>query len=534
MNSNKACCLGNTGKLRLNLLYCVIVSLFGLLNSSFLSAAEQSEIHTTDIAVVKQATENWRSQNGLTILNDFRSLLSLPNIASNQQDMQKNADWIEAYLAKRDFKTQRLNAGGAPYIYAELINPQAKKTVLIYAHFDGQPIDASKWLTPAWQPTVRDNTVEAGGKDVAWPTQSAQINKEWRLFARSAGDDKAPVIALMAALDALHAAGIKPSVNIKLILDGEEEAGSPTLEKILQQHAGLLTTDLMLFCDGPMHQSGQRQLVFGVRGTHELNLTTYGPSRPLHSGHYGNWAPNAAEQMANVLASLHDANGRIAVKDFYADARAMTQEEKSAIQAMPSVEQQLQTELSINQPRMSATRLEEAIMQPSIVITGIQVGSTGDQARNVLVPQAQATINFRLVANQTPQRVQSLIDGHFKSLGYWVINQPATPEILSAHAKVLTLAWSESAYPAFRASLTNPMAIKLSATLATIDNQPPLMTPAMGGSLPIYLFESAIKAPIIILPIANHDNNQHGPNENLKIHNLWQAIDTYAAVITGL
>ena len=486
------------------------------------------------IQAKESASESWRKNNSLQILNDFRDLLSIPNVASDRVAMNKNADWIERYLHQRKFKTKRLNAGGAPYIYAELNNPSATKTVLIYAHFDGQPVVAERWSTPPWQPTLRDNLIDAGGKVLPWPTKNSEIDGSSFLFARSAGDDKAPIIALMAALDGLKYAGIRPTVNIKLILDGEEEAGSPTLDKIIAEHGSLLKADLMLFCDGPMHQSRQRQLVFGVRGVMGVNLTTYGPKRPLHSGHYGNWAPNAAHQMVEILASLHEDSGRIAIDNYYDEVRKMTSEERSAINAMPNIDQQLKNDLGIHPKHLEQTRIESSVMEPGVIVTGIQIGSTGDKARNVVLPKATATINLRLVANQKPGNVRKLLENHFASLGYFLTSQEATPELLKQHQKVLSLDWGDSGYPAFRTSLESPMAKKLNQILENLDGTKPLMTPTMGGSLPIYLFEQIVDAPIIILPVANHDNNQHGPDENIRVKNLWDAIDVYAAVITQL
>ena len=209
----------------------------------------------TKIKQIKQATSHWRSENGLQILNDFRELLSLPNVSTNKANMAANADWIENYLGRRGFLSRRLEVGGAPYIFAERHYPGATKTLLIYAHFDGQPVNPDRWEGSPWQPVLRTDMVENGGQMVDWPKASADIDESWRIFARSAGDDKAPVIALMAAIDALTAAGLQPVVNIKLLLDGEEEFGSPTLAAVLEKYGDLLATDLMLFCDGPMHQS---------------------------------------------------------------------------------------------------------------------------------------------------------------------------------------------------------------------------------------------------------------------------------------
>ena len=168
---------------------------------------------------------NHRAANETRILDDFRDLLAMPNVSASLPDMQRNAEWISAYLSQRGFETKTVSASRAPYIIAERIVDPAGKTVLIYAHFDGQPVAAEDWDSAPFEPVLRDNTVEAGGSVLPWPEDGQAVNPEWRIFARSAGDDKAPIIALMAALDALDHAGIAPSVNIKLILDGEEEAG---------------------------------------------------------------------------------------------------------------------------------------------------------------------------------------------------------------------------------------------------------------------------------------------------------------------
>ena len=175
---------------------------------------------------------NYRVANETRILNDFRDLLAMPNVSVSLPDMQRNAEWISAYLSQRGFDTKTVSASRAPYIIAERMIDPAGTTVLIYAHFDRQPVAPEDWASAPFEPLLRDNTVEAGGSVLPWPEDGQAVNPEWRIFARSAGDDKAPVIALMAALDALDNAGIAPSVNIKLILDGEEEAGSPSLEQI--------------------------------------------------------------------------------------------------------------------------------------------------------------------------------------------------------------------------------------------------------------------------------------------------------------
>lgn len=479
-----------------------------------------------------QAAKNYRMSNEVQLLNDFRALLSLPNVSSNLDDMKKNSDWIESYLQKRHFKTEVWTAGRAPYIFAERKTEGATKTVLIYAHFDGQPVASNNWKSPPFSPTLRDGMVETGASDIAWPQTGDIVNPEWRLFARSAGDDKAPIIALMAALDALDIAGIAPSVNIKLILDGEEEAGSPTLEAILKAHSASLKADLMLFCDGPMHQSRKRQLVFGVRGTMTVGLTMYGPNKPLHSGHYGNWAPNPSEKLVGLLSDMNDQKSvGMTFPGYHKHARKVTPAEQAAIDAMPNMDATLKEELNIAKPIGEGSRLELQIMKPAIILKGLQGGGVGKLARNIIMPSASASLNFRLVPDQKPARVAQSFKAYLSGQGYHVTTEAPSPELIKAHDNLVYVDVG-GGYPAFRTSLENKDARKLVAILDQIDNQKTLLTPTMGGSLPIYLFEQALDAPIVILPIANHDNNQHGRNENLRLQNLWDAIEIYSAVIT--
>jgi len=493
----------------------------GALACSFPTTADE----TDKITEFRQANEH-------QILDDFRSLLKMPNVAKNTEDMMVNANWITSYIGKRGFNSEIVTAGGAPYIIAEKQVPDAKKTILIYAHFDGQPVEPENWASSPFEPTLRDGTIESGGKTVVWPEKNQKFNPNWRIFARSAGDDKAPIIALMAALDALNAAGIQPSVNIKLILDGEEEAGSPSLERILKENSNKLDADLMLFCDGPMHQSRQRQLVFGVRGAMTVDLTTYGPIRPLHSGHYGNWAPNPTDRLMALLVSMKDESGRIIVPNYHDEVIPVTAAETAAIAALPNIGETLAEELALGAVEGGGKRLEELILEPAIIVKGFQAGGVGEQSRNIIMPSAAASLNLRLVKGQTPEGVRKSLINYFVDNGFHIVNADPTPEILKAHKKVLKVDWRPGAYGAFKSDLNSTESRNLISILNSMDGKQTLLTPTMGGSLPIYLFEQELDMPIILLPIANHDNNQHGRNENLRLQNLWDAIDIYAAVLS--
>jgi acetylornithine deacetylase/succinyl-diaminopimelate desuccinylase-like protein len=487
-------------------------------------------LNATDVNAVVDAVDGYRSEREAEIIRDFVELLSMPNVAVNLSDMEVNAEHIEGMLRARDFSVQRLSAGGAPYVFAERTTPGAAETVLIYAHFDGQPVQEENWAYPPFTPTLLDAPLQAGGKVVDIEQLSGDIDPEWRLYARSAGDDKMPIVALMHALDALAANDIELTVNLKLLLDGEEERGSPTVGKLIDTYGELLQSDLLLFCDGPMHQSRQAQIVFGVRGSTTLDITTYGATRPLHSGHYGNWAPNPVMQMTYLLTSMRDESGKILIDNYYDDVTPLTELERDAIASMPDVTELLQNELSIHTPEGNGVRLEELITQPAINARGIVAGGVGAKGRNIILSTATASLNLRLVPAQRPERVRELIEAHMVKEGFHIVHEDPTAETLRDHPKVAKLEWRGSGYPALRTPLDDPAALRLTKLLRLMEPDL-IVTPTMGGSLPLHEFGSRLSAPIIILPLANHDNNQHAENENIRLQNVWDAISTYAAVL---
>ncbi len=488
-------------------------------------------IAETDIATVQAAIDTWRSDREAAILEDFVDLLSIPNVASNLPDMERNADHIIGMLEQRGFTTQRLSAGGAPYVYADLSVPGATETILIYAHFDGQPVQEEDWAYPPFSPTLLDAPLPDGGKPVDLAKVDGPFDPEWRLYARSAGDDKMPIVALVHTLDALAANDIELSVNVKLLFDGEEERGSPTVGKIIDEHKDLFDADLLLICDGPMHSSRRAQLVFGVRGDITVDVTTYGATRPLHSGHYGNWAPNPIMQLAQLLVSLRDETGRILIDNYYDDVVPLGELERDAIANMPDTTEALKDELSVHTPEGDGERIEALISEPAVNVRGISAGGVGEKGRNIIVSSATASLDLRLVPDQTLARVRELLESHLAGEGFHVVHEEPSAATLRAHERVAMLDWG-SGYPALRTPLDDPMAARLTELMRRI--APDLIvTPSMGGSLPLHEFGSRLSAPIVILPLANHDNNQHAENENIRLQNLWDAMRVYGAVLVG-
>src|SRR5262249_3592797 len=267
---------------------------------------------------VRDLVREYRRQHEGAIVRDFAKLLALPNMASDTPNIRANASFIMGLLEQRGFSTLALNVPGAPpAVYGELKTPGATHTLLWYAHYDGQPVDKAQWAGDPWQPVLREGGIDA--TTVPLDSLNAPLNPEWRIYARSAGDDKAPVQTLLTAIDALKAANVPLSVNLKVFFEGEEEAGSPPLERILRENADVLKGDLWLLSDGPVHQTRRMQLFFGARGVTDLELTVYGPARVLHDGHYGNWAPNPAAVLVDLLAHMRDAGSHILIPGFYDD-----------------------------------------------------------------------------------------------------------------------------------------------------------------------------------------------------------------------
>jgi acetylornithine deacetylase/succinyl-diaminopimelate desuccinylase-like protein len=474
-------------------------------------------------------------QHAGTIVQELVDLLRIPNVASDTLDLRRNADRLLELLRHRGIAARILDAPGSPpAVLGQLTTPGAHHTIVLYAHFDGQPVDATQWATPPWTPALRDRPLEDGGTVIPIPAApAASFGDEWRLYARSASDDKAPVIAMLTALDALRANSIRPSVNLKFFFEGGEEAGSPNLRTLLARHADALGADAWFFCDGPVHQTRRMQVVFGVRGTTDLELTVYGPNRALHSGHYGNWAPNPGAGLATLLASMRDPNAHILIPGWYDDVRPITRAEHQAVAEMPPVDDELRRSLALGWTEGDGTPLTERLMLPALNIRGIIVGHVGPAATNAISPVARASIDFRLVPDENPARVRELVESHARAQGYYIVHAEPSDTVRRTHPHVLRLDWGEG-YPATRTDMELPVARAVVRVVAQATGTPAVRVPTLGGSLPMALFAEVLHVPLIIVPIVNHDNNQHAANENLRIRNLWDGIDVLGVLIARL
>jgi len=475
-------------------------------------------------------------QNAAAIITEFNSFLSIPNVAADPAGQQRTAAFIMNMMQQRGIeKIQLLQPAtktAPPAVYGEVMVPGAKQTLIFYAHYDGQPVNPAQWdkqLQP-FEPKLFSAAIDKGGTALAFPADG-QYNNDWRIYARSASDDKAGVAAILNAYDAIKKSGLQPNCNIKFFFEGEEEAGSAHLYEILEQYKTLLQSDLWIICDGPVHQSGKKQIVFGVRGDAHVDLTVYASKRPLHSGHYGNWAPNPAMMLAKLLASMKDDKGKVTVKGFYDDVTPLTAAEKKALQDVPSVDEQMKKELGINTLEMQGTSLTEAINLPSLNINGMQSGNVGKLASNQIPTTATAVIDLRLVLGNDWKRQQQKIADHIKAKGYYVTDHEPTDEERTQHAKIIKVLFLNDGYNAQRTSMELPIVKKVIATVKATTSDQVVLQPTMGGSLPLFVFEKYLAAKTITVPVANHDNNQHAENENIRIGNLFDGIETMGALM---
>jgi acetylornithine deacetylase/succinyl-diaminopimelate desuccinylase-like protein len=469
-------------------------------------------------------------------VKEFIDFLSLPNIAKDTSNIQLNAAFIMEMMKWRDINNIQLltaaTKGVPPVVYGEVIVPGAKQTLIFYAHYDGQPVNAAQWakgLDP-FGPKLFTAAIDKGGMNIPFPADGG-YDAEWRIYARSASDDKAGVDAILNAYDAIRNSGLLPACNLKFFFEGEEEAGSVHLNEILEKYPSLLQSDLWIICDGPVHQTGKKQIVFGVRGDAHIDLTVYASKRPLHSGHYGNWAPNPAMMLAKLLASMKDETGRVTVKGFYDDVSPLTPLERKALLEVPPVDEQMKNELGIHETEMQGVSLSEAINQPSLNINGMQSGNVGKLASNQIPTYATAVIDLRLVLGNDWRRQQQKVMDHIKAEGYYVTDREPTEEERKKYGKIVKVVAADDGYNAQRTSMNLPIVQKVIEAVKVTTKEQVVLQPTSGGSLPLFLIEKYLNAKTISIPIANHDNNQHAENENIRLLNLWDGIETMASLM---
>jgi acetylornithine deacetylase/succinyl-diaminopimelate desuccinylase-like protein len=473
----------------------------------------------------------WRMDHEKEILLELFDFLSIPNVASNRADIQRNADALLRMFEQHRFAPEAIPTGGSPLVLAERRLPNARRTLTFYFHYDGQPVDPSEWTYEAPFRPVIVAAHEPAGRTITLASWKDAIDPEWRVYGRSSSDDKSPIIAFLSAVEALDAAGVPLTSNIRVIVDGEEEAGSPHLEAAVRAHAERLTGDALLLVDGPRHPSDRATLSFGARGIMNALITVYGPARDTHSGNYGNWAPNPALALARLLASMKDDAGRVTIDGFYDDVVPLTPEERKAIDDIPDVAPMLMKTFGFSKPE-SPDRLELRHNLPTLNINAMEAGGgVGGQGRTIIPATAAARVDLRFVKAVDPAKQFDRLVAHIRKQGYFIVDNEADEATRAAHALIASVS-RIGGYPAGRTPMETPIARAITKAVGDAAGGPIVRLPTIGGSAPFYLFSDVLKVPTIGLSIVNFDNNQHGANENLRIRNLWEGIESMAAILT--
>jgi len=459
----------------------------------------------------------------------LREILSIPNDAFYPDEIEKNIQWCEQAFSQRGFTSTRIATETVPLLLAERKHSKAKKTVLIYLQIDGQPVDSTRWFQESpYTPTLKKKGESGKWEAIAW-NSIENYEDDWRVFARSASDAKGPVAMFLAALDASKELNIEPNYNIKIIMDFEEELGSPQLPKAVTANAALLKADMLIIFDGPRHITNKPTLTFGARGIATLQLTTYGPVVPQHSGHFGNYAPNPALRLSKVLASMKDEEGRVTIKGFY-DGISIDAPTEKILKAVPDNENQIKNRLQIAETDKVGSYYQEAIQYPSLNIRGMQSGWINEKVRTIIPGWARAEIDVRLVLESDPSRLLQLVKNHIAAQGYHLLDREPTKEERLKHAKIATVTY-EVSYQSFRTDYDSEVGLWLTKALKNAFGEDPIRIRMSGGSIPISPFVTTLNIPAVTVPTVNRDNNQHSPNENLRLGNYREGIKTMLAIL---
>src|SRR6185369_4670748 len=455
----------------------------------------------------QQKVRQYRRANEHRIIDEFTTLLAIPNVASDMVNIRRNAGRILQLMKDRGLNPRLLETAtqeSPPVVFGEWNTPGATRTILVYAHYDGQPTNPAQWTaTQPWKPAFYSAALEANGQQ--YPQfDTGLINPEWRIYARSASDDKAGVMAILTAFSALKDSGVALTSNIKFFFEGEEEAGSPHLGEIIDRNKELLAADAWIICDGPVHQSGVKLVYFGARGDVNVDLTVYAAKRPLHSGHYGNWSPNPANLLARLLASMKDDAGRVTIADWYADVEPLGEAERRAIAEAPQYDEQLKKQLGISRTENAGHTLIEVINQPSLNINGFASGDVGALARNVIPTTATAVLDLRLVKGNDHQRqVQRLVD-HVRKQGYYVTEREPTDAERAQYPLLARITVRPGGYNAERTRMDLPISKAVIDAVQSTSAEKIVLLPTSGGSLPLSIITERLKTVTISVPIANY------------------------------
>ena len=471
-------------------------------------------------------------KKGIESIPLFRELLSLANNANYPSEIEKNVLWCEEAFGERGFSTQRLQTPTVPLLLAERRSRKKNaKTVLIYLQIDGQPVAPAFWNQKnPFGAELMERDAQGKWRPISWDRISENPDPEWRIFARSSSDAKGPVAAYLAALDLLAEENKRVPFHMKVIMDFEEELGSPQLPDAVVRNREALAADMLIIFDGPRHLKNQPTLTFGARGISTLTLTVYGPYRPQHSGHYGNYVPNPAVRLAQLISSMKDEYGRVTIPGYY-DGIALDDKTRALLEAVPDDEENIRSKMGIASPDRVAGNYQESIQYPSLNVRGMSSGWVGSEKRTIIPATATAEIDMRLVIESQPERLINLVRNHIVEQGYYITEGEPTEQERMMHDKIISFKATTS-YLAYRTDMDSEVGVWLNRALTKAFDTPPIRQRTSGGSIPISPFVNELGIPAVTVPTVNRDNNQHSPNENIRLGNYFDGIKTIYAILS--
>ena len=436
-------------------------------------------------------------QNRDIFIGRLVEYLRQPSISAHGIGMGEVADYLLAWLSKLGFESRLMPTAGWPMVLGRRFDQPAGRTVLLYGHYDVQPPDPLEaWISPPFEPAIRDG----------------------RIYARGAGDNKGQHFAQILALESLLAVKGKLPCNVIVLLEGEEEVGSPHIADFIRAQRELLKADLVITSDGPVAENGRSTIEFGVRGVIGFELRAQGASRDLHSGNYGGVAPNPLWMLVHLLSTMKNPAGEITIEGFYDNVLPPTELERAALSRLPVDEAAVKGELGLahfDTPQ-GRSYYERLSCWPTLTINGLHGGYGGPGSKTVLPHEAFAKCDIRLVEAQSAEEIFAKVEAHVRK-----------------HAPQVEFIRQGGMDPS-KTPLDSPYAEPLRQAILEAQGEEPLLIPALGGSLPDYVFTKILGVPAFTVPYANADESNHAPNENLEVERFIMGIKTGAAMVSFL
>ena len=464
------------------------------------------------------------------IVEGFLEFLRHNTVSQNPAGVREGGEWLAAVMRRRGLETRVIETGGGPAVFGERRVPGAKRTVLVYCHYDTKPAPAKEWFQPSpFEPVFRKVGEADDAPFVSLDRVPDEALPDWRVCARGASDDKGPIWSHLEALALMDEIGLPQAVNCKFIFDGEEEIGSPCFGPFTEKHKDLLKADLVLVTDGPKHGSGRPTITFGARGVLKFELTLESARRDVHSGNFV--APNPNWRLAGLLSSMAAPDGTPLIEGFEDSVAPPTQAERELMSRYPLDLPGLERELGVTLP---PDYLERIMFHPTLTIRGLQSGFVGAEANTIIPHKATVAIDIRMVKNQKIESVYRRVIEHIRAQGFEVIEGSDAPLPDGLRGRAVRVS-DRGGYDPAKTPADLPVCREVvEAVERAHGGQPAVLTPTAGGSVPIWAFTDTLRLPTLLVPYANANNRQHSPNEHLRLDHLFQGVRTTAGLLRDL